>query len=238
MDDAVVSILDDQLNSARYIEENNIGEVSQEEWVARQKEAQREHFARLLESAGVPPIYRDAKLATNCQIYADEAGKAKALGYATHLVENGKIIQRDATKFCLLLTGDFGGGKTWLGTAVFKELLWKAKAGTWRKFHVFIREMQDTYGKNNTFEVLQRFQKSKVLMLDDAGDLNADETHDRRRLFHELIDYRNDWMLPTVITTNLGQDEMIEQFGERVWNRLVEMCAMVSMKGRNLRMDK
>jgi DNA replication protein DnaC len=31
---------------------------------------------------------------------------------------------------------------------------------------------------------------------------------------------------------------LIAQYGERTWNRLLEMCALVEMQGKNLRIER
>lgn len=61
------------------------------------------------------------------------------------------------------------------------------------------------------------------------------QSDDRRRLVYEVLDARNDQLKPTIITTNLTDGELAEQFGERTFQRIMEMCAMVEMQGVNLR---
>lgn len=192
--------------------------------------------------AGMPPRYQEAHLSTNCDAYAEERGKAKALESARSWAFEEKIIQRGRDRSCLLITGEFGGGKTWLASAAFKTVLNRKRSGMWRKFYQFVREIQGTYGrssKETVDEVIRRYQKAPVLMLDDVGDLEIEvQSEDRRRLFYEVIDARNDHFLPTIITTNLSPDELAAQFSERSMERVLEMCAMVSMEGKNLRVDR
>lgn len=190
---------------------------------------------------GIPKRFQRAHLST-CERYADEPGKQRALELATEFARERRLVQRDRTRFCLLLSGDFGTGKTWLGTAVFQELIWSGnRQGLWRKFHSFIREVQGTYSaaaRRSVDEVLGAFQKTPVLMLDDVGDLTQKvQTDDRRRLLYEVIDARNDQLLPTIITTNLDEQQLTQQFGARTFERLLEMAALVGMTGKNLRIE-
>lgn len=201
-----------------------------------------EAWQHVLDRAGIPPRYQRAHLETNCAGFADMPEKRRAHTAALDLVTYGSIMSRDAQRFCVLLTGPYGTGKTWLATATFKALMRKnGGAGLWRKFYGFVREVQGAYRRGSTEsadDVLSRFQKTPVLFLDDVGDLDAPgETEDRRRLLYEVLDYRNDYLLPTILTTNLTGDAIAAQFGERTMQRVLEMCAMVGMDGKDYRAD-
>lgn len=197
----------------------------------------------ILERSGIPPRYQRAHLATNCAEYANDDAKKRAHEAARDLANTGRVTSRGAERFALLLTGPYGTGKTWLATGAFKAILARtpSKAGLWRKFYGFVRDVQATYARGSeksSDEVIGQFQRAKVLLLDDVGDLNAPgETEDRRRLLYEVLDYRNDHLLPTILTTNLTGDAIAQQFGERTMQRVLEMCAMVAMEGRDYRGD-
>lgn len=169
-------------------------------------------------------------------------GKASAYQCATAYAKTGRVTQRGRTRFALVLSGSVGRGKTWLGSAVFVELLWnqkQARAGRWAKFYQFVREVQACYtpaAKESSDTVLARYQTTPLLMLDDVGDMDRDrETDDRVRLLYEVLDYRNDNLLPTIITTNLSPKELSDQFGQRTWERIYEMSALCEMAGDNMR---
>lgn len=207
----------------------------------RGRTGQRRAWRRTLERAGVPPRFQKAKM-SNCESYAEQEGKTRAFERAQTFCEEGNLFQRDARRFCLLLTGSYGTGKTWLGTAVFKRLLWShpdVKQGLWRKFYAFVREVQGTYSAaadRSVDQVLGGYQNTDLLFLDDLGDLERPvQSDDRRRLVYEVLDARNDQLKPTIITTNLSADQLAEQFGERTFQRVMEMCALVEMEGANLR---
>jgi DNA replication protein DnaC len=86
--------------------------------------------------------------------------------------------------------------------------------------------------------VLKRYQTTPILLLDDIGDLTINtQTDDRRRLLYEVLDKRNDEMLPTILTSNLSPKRFKEQFGERTLERVVEMAALYRMEGRNYRKE-
>lgn len=188
-----------------------------------------------MKRAGIPPRYIEAHLETNCQIYRDQERKVEALTMAEELAQNGVIEQRGRQRFCLVIRGDFGSGKTWLGTAAFKALLYEASSGLWTKYWDFIDDVQGSYSEGNTLRVRRKYQGAPVLMMDDLGDLKMDETTDRRMNLYKVLDCRNDHFRPTIITTNLSGQRLRGQFGDRTWERIKEMAALVNMEGKNLR---
>lgn len=190
----------------------------------------------------MPPRFSQAHPRT-CRLFAEMEGKAEAFQTATAFAETGSVVSRGRTRFALLLSGDVGRGKSWLASSVFGVILHKqtgAKSGRWAKFHKFIREVQACYtpaAKETSDAVLTRYQTTPLLMLDDVGDMDRDhrETEDRVRLLYEVLDYRNDYLLPTILTTNLGPKDLMGQFGQRTWERIYEMSVMCEMAGANMR---
>lgn len=193
----------------------------------------------------------------SCEVYRDDQAKRTAYEAALDFAgeEAGSLDElspgqievtregADVTCFSLLLMGDHGTGKTFLATATFKHLLWHAsgKSAIWSKFYDFIREVQSTYSAAATTtvqKVLGKYQNTPILLLDDVGDLTIEEqTEDRRRLLYEVLDKRNDKMLPTILTSNLSPARFEDQFGERTLERVIEMAAMYRMEGRNYRQN-
>lgn len=143
-----------------------------------------------------------------------------------------------------MLAGEFGTGKTTLATAALKELVWQAlrvgRKGVearWLKFYDFVREIQSGYSTGTADEGMQAVQHVPLLMLDDVGDLErGTETDNKRDLLYQVIDHRNDHLRTTILTSNLSEADFAEQFGERTFQRILEMSVMIRMKGANLRL--
>jgi DNA replication protein DnaC len=148
----------------------------------------------------------------------------------------------------LLFTGDNGVGKTHLAVGVLRELTTKKGArGQFWDFHELIREIKNSYNPemNTTeLEVLEPVVETGILVLDDLGAWRmTDWMNDT--LFY-ILNERYKAKRSTIITTNhqdvdkekvLAADPMtrkeflVERIGQRLRSRLMEMCAVVTMKG-------
>lgn len=82
-------------------------------------------------------------------------------------------------------------------------------------------------------------KKCKLLLLDDAGFSGECEVVNNygvnARPVNEVLEYRYDMQLNTVMTTNLTREQLRDNYGERIWSRLCEMAAFVKMTGRDWR---
>lgn len=219
----------------------------------RHKDQVLAHFGKVyklnIERAGIPSRYQEAHLTNNCDWYKDLDGKDTAYSIAMDFAKTGFLPDRGQNRHALFICGDYGRGKTWLATAVFKHMVYNCLAigiditfsnpAKWSKFYSITRAVQACYGSDAEITsdmVISSFQISPLLLIDDIGDLDAKgETEDRRRILYEIIDYRNDYYLPTILTSNLNVDQMADRFGERMFQRLYELCVFVEMAGENLR---
>lgn len=212
-------------------------ELSEKELRALAEQEQRERMLAMIRRAGIPPRYHEANL-KGCQKYSGMEGKSSALEAGKVWSNHQEVTQRGRVRKCLLLSGQVGTGKTWLATAALKHLMWNNQdlKPLWVKARTFIREVQSGYKDGNADVVLARYQKADVLLIDDVGDMDIQEqSTDQHRLFYELLDDRNDWLRPTIITTNLSPSELRAFFKERTYARIEEMCAIIPMTGDNLR---
>ena len=82
-------------------------------------------------------------------------------------------------------------------------------------------------------------KKCNLLLLDDAGFSGECEVVNNygvnARPVNEVLEYRYDMQLHTVMTTNLTREQLRDNYGERIWSRLCEMAAFVKMNGRDWR---
>lgn len=160
--------------------------------------------------------------------------------------------QRDSITEGLLLVGSVGSGKTHLAAAIANKILdnWdideneaasvvggfvlgEAKTfGATVKFSTVISLLEEIRGSFGNAEadshgIIKAHKRAGVLILDDLG---AEKPTDWaiERLF-EIIDHRYNELLPTVITTNLQPKLLKTVVGERIFDRIREMCPLVSV---------
>jgi len=149
----------------------------------------------------------------------------------------------DGPRCSVVFYGPPGYGKTSLASAAFRSRMERtSKAGLVVEYYRLISEIQSHYGsdEDQSYQMVQELASMPLLMLDDLGneDLGARrgvqhgrmaETDDRQQKVYSIIDGRYVDDLPTLITTNLGLEDMAEQFGDRVLQRLFERAVWVPM---------
>lgn len=126
----------------------------------------------------------------------------------------------------LLITGDVGAGKTYIAGAITNYLL---KEGVQVLFLVvpdFLDAIRSTYNKGFVEEdeatLIAGARRVEVLVLDDLGVHNY--TSWTCNKLYSLLNYRMNYHLPVIITTNLDLSEIEKYLGKRTTSRIVQMC--------------
>lgn len=143
----------------------------------------------------------------------------------------------------LLVTGDFGTGKSALCFwAVRRRVARTNEVPLLIRYRQFIDVIQDCYrrgSENRKLDFVMGAQQAEILMLDDFGHVNlplGTEAHpDKQEIMLEVLDWRTQNDMPTLIVTNLTQARLLAQFNGAITGRLMELCMFVEMGGRNLR---
>lgn len=208
--------------------------------VAAKKRNQR--LESLFALSGVPRRYHDLTLETFRPLAAADAGKLTAFRAVEEFIANGSVEQRGKSRRHLLLSGPFGTGKTGLLTTALRHHLDAGRACLWIEFYDFCAEVQAGYGNGESENRVKAAIEADILMLDDVGDAERNhsktgfaETDDKRTIFRRIINARYNADRVTLLTTNLAPEQMAQQFDVRTVDRLMEMCAMYKLAGKNLR---
>ncbi len=154
----------------------------------------------------------------------------------------------------VMLIGGVGCGKTHLSAAVVNHILdnWRIPDSVLRDAALlpgacsydFLRKLPrvvltttvDMYAKireayddnGETLEdAVRRYRCANLLILDDVGMEKTTEWSLER--LAEIIDSRYNELLPTVITTNLTPEKLKAAVGDRVYDRIREMCKLYTI---------
>ena len=174
-----------------------------------------------LQSMGVPLNLCGATL-DNWKPYgeADEA-----------ILEQCRKFARDKRGFLLLL-GDLGTGKTHMAVAILRTF----SRGWLVKQSELLRRLRATYRDRAAVDPVDAAQDASLLVLDEVG-LSAGG-RDELPLLHDVLDHRHGNQKPTILTGNLGTDQLAAVIGDRMADRLKESAfAVLVLSGASNRAE-
>ena len=110
--------------------------------------------------------------------------------------------------------------------------VFSSKAGIWL---VTARELYQMFVSNKP--KFERCANTYILAIDELGTEETDfcEYGNRYKPIEQLLSYRYDKMLPTIITTNLPMADIRPKYGDRLAERLNELMEVVHMPDINFR---
>ena len=127
----------------------------------------------------------------------------------------------------LLLTGQVGSGKTFLACCIANTLIKADKTVLFIAVPDLLDQIKATYDMRNDTSVtesdlLDTAKEVPLLILDDLGAHNYTDWS-RNKLF-SIINHRLNYLLPTIITTNINLENLEQFLGDRTTSRLFQMC--------------
>lgn len=123
----------------------------------------------------------------------------------------------------LLFLGNPGTGKNHLAAAICNAVMEKEYSTIHTTVLKMMRQVKSTWAKNSEqseAEAISSFRKPDLLVIDEVGvqfDSKAEQL-----ILTEIINDRYEWMLPTILISNLSVGELANVVGERVIDRFRE----------------
>lgn len=194
---------------------------SLQEAINRQK---RLRVAELFHQAMIPAAFTEWTLNT---FASNSREKRRALEAARNYAE--KVVRGN-----LILVGLTGVGKTGLAIGILRARLEQGVPSLFVSVPDLLDKIRATFAGHGDYTSLMDTVKTlDFLVLDDLGAHYATEWA-REKLF-QLLGYRHDWLLPTVITSDRPLAELESAIGRRTLARIVEHGKIVEVGGRDLR---
>lgn len=184
---------------------------AREEQAAEQERKQRgkerqNRVAAALGGSGIKPRFLNRRFET---FVADTPARQKAYQAAKDYAQN--FCEHRKAGHGLYITGSYGTGKTHLAVAIVLDLI-EGDSGhsvIFRTADDLFQEVKRTFGYGETEEhrVLQRYKTCALLIIDDLGKEQATEW--TTAMLYAIINERYECQLPTIITTNFTERELI-----------------------------
>lgn len=161
--------------------------------------------------------------------WADYTGSPEVLEPVATYLEKWQSF-RDNGMGMMFMSENLGVGKTFAATHIGKEL---TKRGIHVYYTPFIKVV-DTYMQADREEIEDRLFDTQVLILDEVMRPYGNQQPLFAMKFENLVRYRTDHNLPTIVTTNMEPDELHETF-PRVYSLLEAKQWLVVLRGEDAR---
>jgi DNA replication protein DnaC len=204
---------------------------------------QRKHaqISKLFNLAGIPTLYRNAKLipVTHEQTEIYKKMSAFCRKFKSHYANQGRKIT---------IHGAFGTGKTYLASAIANELMGQGFSVIYMTLREVLFQMQSAWKNSSSKseqDILKDFLKPDLIIIDEVGLLDSfgnvlpsrDFEESRISAIYDLF-YREK---KTVINiTNLSTEQLEIFLTPRIYQRITQedIGAVFELKGDSLRKQK
>jgi DNA replication protein DnaC len=169
----------------------------------------------------VPRRFANAQLETFEWGWLPKAGAPAAAKLRTYM---GLVEKTVHGAFALFIHGGVGTGKTHLAVGVGRALVEKhALSARFMPLSEHLAAMKSSF--DDPEKDVDDYPNVEILVLDDIGAARG--TDWAREYFYNLVNWRYNRMLPTVITSNLSPDAVADALGEAAASRLAQDAVQI-----------
>lgn len=128
----------------------------------------------------------------------------------------------------MIITGQVGSGKTYLACCIANALIKQGDPVLFLVVPDLLDKIRATYDQTrgapeySEQQIMETAREVPLLILDDLGAHNY--TDWSRNKIYSILNYRLNYDLPTIVTTNISLEDMETFLGERTTSRLYQMC--------------
>lgn len=207
-------------------------EIEQYEREEKQREIleRKRRIEELFGFSQLGPRYQKATF----ENWEQRPGTQIAFREATNFVKNAEWEKGQGIVFY----GPHSTGKTHLAAAIINAVIPKLVPAIFYDAPELLGKFRSTYGelaKYNESTLLSAIGEADVIVLDDLGAEYLTEWAAEK--IYEIVNtvYRHEKSL--IVTTNLdvASGELEERIGPRIFERIIEMCRLVEVKGWSYR---
>lgn len=204
----------------------------------KRREEQRAKLKKLIGDSGIKKRFRNRTF-ENFKVDAEnQQAYNNAKAYAEHF-QNFKEAGEG-----IYFSGTWGTGKTHLAVAIALHLINEGVPVICMTSTALLAEIRSTFDKNrhiSEYELLKAYKEVDLLIIDDLGKENCTDWAIAQ--LYDIINDRYENCLPTIITTNFSNDDLVKRLGEKsnmdtagsIVSRLHEMTMGITMNGRDRR---
>lgn len=185
---------------------------------------------------------RDEKAYKKCFEYAEREdlfkpatrSSEKTPADASTLMQVGD--KKDTYRNGLVLTGGYGTGKTHLAAAIANNLVDKGIMVLFDTYVGHLDRLKREMDSDEPKVYLDKMKSMPMLVIDDLG--KEKKTDWSQQILFNVLNYRYEHYLPTVITTNMTPNELPKYVEGAIASRLMETFEILQMRGTDFRNAK
>ncbi len=134
----------------------------------------------------------------------------------------------------LFFIGKTGLGKTFLSSAIAKDLLQKGYNVAFDSIQNFLRAIENEhFGRVINTDTLQTLIDADLVILDDLGSEFSSSFYSTA--LYNVINSRLNKELPTIVSSNLPLNELQNKYDDRIISRITGMYSIINFIGKDIR---